>query len=57
MSKATIKETIVSIPTYKLAKPEKSPLFIEKERIRAVRARSIPCLLLKRYMMKRGKAV
>lgn len=30
MSKATIKETIVSIPTYKLAKPEKSPLFIEK---------------------------
>lgn len=30
MRKATIKETLVSIPTYKLAKPEKSPLFIEK---------------------------
>lgn len=30
MSKATIQETVVSIPTYKLAEPEKSPLFIEK---------------------------
>ena len=30
MNKAAIKETVVSIPTYKLALPEKSPLFIEK---------------------------
>lgn len=28
--KAEIREEIVTIPTYKIAKPEKSPLFIEK---------------------------
>ena len=38
--KAEIREEIVKIPTYKIAKPEKSPLFIEK------RAYQGPCLSL-----------
>lgn len=39
--KAEIREEIVKIPTYKIAEPEKSPLFIEKGHIRAVRERFI----------------
>lgn len=37
------------IPTYSMAPPEKSPLFIEKELIREAQARYIPCLSLKKY--------
>lgn len=42
--KASVRETIVQIPTYGVGKPDKNPMFLEKEYIRAAPAACIRIL-------------